>query len=76
MTMTLKYKGITIIPCYANKTWWITGFNPHYQGVKFSDLTVTFTVTFTNQGMYNAFMGSWNGHGWKPAGGLSATYTF
>ena len=74
MSMTVKYRGSTIIS-WKDKTWWITGFNPRYQNVKANSLTVTFTVTFKNQGMYNAFMGT-KPKGWKSAGGLSATYTF
>ena len=56
MKMTLKYKGKTIIS-YAEKTWWITGFNPDskYFNVKASDLQVTFTVCFRNGSLYESF---------------------
>jgi len=75
MSMTLKYKGSTIIS-YSAKTWWITGFNPRYLNVNANSLTATFTVNFNSLGMYNAFMSQWGRKGWKPTGGLSASYAF
>jgi peptidoglycan hydrolase-like protein with peptidoglycan-binding domain len=63
MTMTLKYKGETIISYDPSKdkdypydkVWWINGFNPYYQGKLSSDLTAIYTITFNTQGMYNDF---------------------
>lgn len=74
ISMTLKYNGSTIIS-YSAKKWWLTGFNPRYLNKSASSLTVTFIVTFNSRGMYDAFMGR-NSKYWKPAGGLSASYTF
>ena len=56
MSMELKYKGKTIATYKpAQKQWWITCFNPYYQSVKSKQLTVSFTVTFTNKKMFNDF---------------------
>jgi len=77
MSMTLKYKGSTIIS-YSATTWWLTGFNPRYLNVNSKNLTATFTITFNSSGMYNAFYGRWKGtSGWTfNAKKRSATYTF
>lgn len=38
------------------KQWWITGFNPYYQGVQADNLIATFTIYFSgNIDMYYAF---------------------
>ena len=80
MQLNLKYKGKTIID-YSATTWWITGFNPDYLNVDANDLTATYTVRFTNSGMYNAFRNQWDrsGSGWnfwveKGAGMASFSY--
>jgi len=54
MSLTLKYKGKTIIS-YSSTTWWITGFNPKYINVSASSLTATFTIWFNDSTMYEAF---------------------
>lgn len=41
MSLTLKYKGSTIITYNAN-AWWITGFNPRYQNASSSQLNCYF----------------------------------
>jgi len=75
MSLTLKYKGSTIIS-YSVKTWWITGFNLKYPNVNRDDLTATFSVTFNNAGMFNSFRGSAH-RGWSfNSKNLSGTYTF
>ena len=60
MSMTLKYRGTTIIS-YSTKTWWITGFNPNpkYLDAKESDLKVSFTVKFNSNAMYQNFKSTW-----------------
>ena len=56
MSMKLKYKGKTIATYKpTQKQWWITCFNPYYQSVKSKQLTVSFTVNFTNKKMFNDF---------------------
>ncbi len=46
-------------PSQDNPQWWITGFNPEFQGVIANDLTAQFTVDFSgNQDMYNALQSS------------------
>ncbi|WP_113672318.1 DUF4474 domain-containing protein [Vallitalea guaymasensis] len=64
MTITLKYKGETIISYDPSKdkdnpyekVWWITGFNPYEQGVQASELTATYTVSFKgNETMFIDF---------------------
>ena len=54
MSLTLKYKGKTIIS-YSSTTWWITGFHPKYINVSASSLTATFTIWFNDSTMYEAF---------------------
>ena len=66
MAMWLSYKGENIIT-YTNggDQWWCTGFNPAYLNVSASDLTATFSIRFTNPGMFNAFRDVWDGKsGW------------
>ncbi len=63
MTLDLKYKNETIISWDPktddnydwDKVWWVTGFNPYITNVKYDDLTVTYSVTFDDQNMYDAF---------------------
>ena len=55
MSMKLYYQGNEIID-YSATTWWLTGFNPAYQNVMASDLTVAYTINFSNPDMLNAFM--------------------
>jgi len=75
MSLTLKYKGKTIIS-YSSRTWWITGFNPKYLNVNQANLTATFVVTFNNLDMFNAFRYT-NPRGWTfNSGNLTASYTF
>ena len=61
MTMTLSYKGKTIASYSPSKPqWWITSFNPFYQGVDPDDLSVSYTVDFSgNTGMYDEFSAAW-----------------
>jgi len=57
LTLTHKTKG-TIVNNWTNNgenSWWITAFNPKYQNVDATDLTATYTVKFTNSGMYQEF---------------------
>ena len=74
MSMKLSYKGKTIID-YSNNTWWLTGFNPKYQNVNASNLTVTFRVFFNSRAMYDAFKKSMPGWVFYSSN-LSAAYTF
>ena len=48
MPMSVKlYMNHGLIVNYSNeKSWWLTSFNPNYLGVKASQLTSEFTVTF------------------------------
>ena len=73
MSMKLYYQGNEIID-YSATTWWLTGFNPAYQNVMASDLTVAYTITFSNPGMLNAFRQQ-KDSGWV-FDGQSATYIF
>ena len=81
MAMWLSYKGENIIT-YTNggSQWWCTGFNPAYKNVNAGDLTATFSIRFTDPGMFTAFRGRWNGEpGWKFGmlqGFGIASYTF
>lgn len=56
MSMTLSHNGSEIIN-YNPQTpqWWITGFNSNVRGVQADALTATFSVSFSDPGMYNAF---------------------
>ncbi len=54
MSMVLSYKGEDIAT-WSAKHWWLTSFNPNYQNVNATDLTVTFTVTFDSAQMYTDF---------------------
>ena len=56
MTLTLTHRiNGTIVNNWKNTTWWITAFNPNYKKVLAADLTAYYTVTFTNEGMFNEF---------------------
>ena len=63
MTLDLDYKNKTIISWDPkkdknydwDKVWWVTGFNPYITNVKADDLTVTYSITFNNQTMYEDF---------------------
>jgi len=45
------------------KNWWITGFNPDYQNVKASNLTLYGTINFSeNKDMWKAFFDKYNGN--------------
>lgn len=39
----------------SEKQWWITGFDPYEQNVKAKDLTAEFSVSFTDESMYQGF---------------------
>ncbi len=56
MSLTLSYNGTEIIN-YTPQTpqWWITGFNSNVRGVQAAALTATFSVVFTDPGMYKVF---------------------
>ena len=73
MSMKLYYQGNEIID-YSATTWWLTGFNPAYQNVMASDLTVAYTITFSNPGMLNAFRQKQD-NDWV-FNGQTATYIF
>ena len=60
MTLSLINSNGDLVANYypgaENPQWWITGFNPEFQGVIANDLTAQFTVDFSgNLDMYNAF---------------------
>ena len=56
MTLTLIHKNYgTIVNNWKSTTWWITAFNPDFQGVLANDLTVHYTVEFNNDGMFDEF---------------------
>ena len=79
MSMTLKYKGKTIISYYpSERQWWITGFNPKYLNVSASDLTATFTLRFNSSGMFYAFRSkySWDSRWRFYTNGYYATFQF
>jgi hypothetical protein len=68
MTMTLKldYNGTNIIDWQpTDKQWWITGFNPKFTNIKADTLKATFTVTFTDTAMHNAFKDTTAKKGYK-----------
>jgi hypothetical protein len=77
MSMTLFYCGEEIIS-YSQNTWWITGFNSNYLNVQANQLTVSYTIYFTNPGMFNSFSQTWNGRsGWTcNPNNYSATLSF
>ncbi|WP_124068215.1 RHS repeat-associated core domain-containing protein [Clostridium sp. E02] len=61
MSMLLSYKG-NVIATYnpSDPQWWITSFNPNYKNVDASDLSVSFTVDFSeHENMYVAFRDKW-----------------
>ena len=75
MSMSVEYQGKTIIN-RSDNTWWMTGFSPSYQNVRAKDLTVKYTASFNNVGMYYAFQAS-KPIGWSfDSASLSATYIF
>ena len=74
MSMTLSYKGESIIN-YSTNTWWITGFNPAYQNVRAEDLVATYTITFDSSNVYNGFKAGAKGWSYNDAT-LTAWYTF
>lgn len=56
MTLFVDYKGENIISWMPDEhQWWITGFNPNKPYVDRDKLTATYTVTFNNLDMYEAF---------------------
>jgi len=59
MTLTLTHKKNGIIVNQWNNwnedTYWINSFNPKYQNVDASELTVTYTVRFKDGNMFMAF---------------------
>lgn len=76
MTLQLNYKNTNIINWEPTaKQWWITGFNYKYQNVKRDDLKASFSVTFNNTSMFNAFSNKYKNYGWG-FDGLVANYTF
>ncbi|MDQ7096303.1 DUF4474 domain-containing protein [Desulfosporosinus sp. PR] len=75
MTLTLKdNNGNTIVDFNPNENlWWVTGFNPYYQGVQADNLTATYTINFSgNKDMYNKFYDTWK----KDDRWNIATFTF
>ncbi len=79
MSLTLKFKGKTIVKYNPGKVWWLTGFNPYYQNVKAKELVAIYTIDFsTNKGMFNAFYKKYRwASGWKfNTKKHTATYTF
>ena len=77
MTISLDYLGKNIIS-HAQTTWWITGFNSNYINVSASDLTASFSFSFTDPSMFYSMYQVWNGHsGWvfDPTC-YSSTYSF
>ena len=79
MSLTLKYKGRTIISYSAN-AWWITGFNPFVQDASVSKLTAIFTINFSgNRGLFNATYNTWHKKDlrWRfIVGNYTAIFTF
>ena len=75
MSMDVYYKDENIIS-YSDTTWWLTGFNPEYLNVSAADMSVVYTIVFSDPGMFSAFCGA-NGKYWNcnPMN-FSATYRF
>ena len=69
MSMTLKDNNGNLIESYSpsKPQWWLTSFNPFYQDVQASNLSVSYTVNFSSDaGMYDAFYGTYrNDSKWK-----------
>ena len=83
-TMTLKLNK-KVIANYkpSAKQWWITCFNPYYQNVNASRLSVTFTINFSsNKKLFNDFYnkygtGKYKSKLWKfDKKNYKATFTF
>ena len=62
MTLSVEYtdpmSGLTSsVLNYAptDPQWWVTGFNPRYQGVDANNLTAVYSVAFNTTTMYNDF---------------------
>jgi hypothetical protein len=45
----------------SDKQWWLTGFNPNYQGVNAGNLRAIYSITFNTQAMYTDFYKAWGG---------------
>ena len=77
MTISVDYNKSNIIS-YSQTTWWITGFNPAYQNINASDLTVTYSVNFSkSRQMYYAFLLNNLNSGWSfDRQTYTATYVF
>ena len=75
MSMDVYYQGENIIS-YSDTTWWLTGFNPEYLNVSAGDMSVVYTIAFSDPGMFSAFCAA-NGKYWNcnPMN-FSATYRF
>ena len=75
MSMDVYYKDENIIS-YSDTTWWLTGFNPEYLNVSAGDMSVVYTIVFSDPGMFSAFCAA-NGKYWNcnPMN-FSATYRF
>lgn len=61
MTITIMKNNRVAIANYLpeEKQWWITSFNPNHQGISAGELTVRYTIDFSeNIEMYNAFRNS------------------
>ena len=74
MSMSLALNGGNIAT-WSARYWWLTSFNPSYQNVNATDLTVTFSVTFDSAQMYFDFKNStdeWN----YDDGTYMASYTY
>lgn len=74
MSMSLALNGGNIAT-WSARHWWLTSFNPSYQNVNATDLTVTFSVTFDSAQMYFDFKNStdeWN----YDDGTYTASYTY
>ena len=64
LPMTISDNNGNLIASYnpSEPQWWITSFNPDYQGVSADSLNATFTVDFLgNTDMYDAFYKQWYG---------------
>ena len=60
MSIVVYHKSDRIIGYSpGEKQWWITGFNPDYQNVSASDLSVMYQIRFSDSGMYDAFKAQW-----------------
>lgn len=65
MSMSLYYGGKEIIS-HSQNTWWITGFNSNVLNVQADQLSVRYTVYFSDSAMFNSFSKKWNGiDGWS-----------